>query len=174
MPRTASASVRVLGIDPALRVTGYGVVERGRDGLTLIEAGVVAPNPRSSLEVRLRVLHEGIAEVIAQTQPHWVVLEEVYANPRNPLTSIMMGHARGVLCLAGAQAGVSVRTLAHAHVKRALTGSGAARKEQVAAMVTHLLNLRAAPSPHDVSDALALALAFLNLWTGRASIPDAG
>ena len=75
----------------------------------------------------------------------------------------MIGHARGILCLASAQAGVAVHTLGHARVKRALLGSGRARKEQVNAMVTQLLNLRRLPKPHDVSDALALALAFLNV-----------
>lgn len=74
-----------------------------------------------------------------------------------------MGHARGVLCLASAQAGVTVHSLGHARVKRALVGAGSARKEQVNAMVTRLLGLRRAPEPNDVSDALALALAFLNV-----------
>ena len=78
-----------------------------------------------------------------------------------------MGHARGVLCLASAQAGVAVHTLAHAHVKRALVGSGSARKAQVNAMVTRLLRLAQPPKPYDVSDALALALAYLNLAGAR-------
>ncbi len=78
-----------------------------------------------------------------------------------------MGHARGVICLASAQAGVRGHTLGHARVKRALVGSGSARKEQVNAMVTQLLGLRVAPKPNDVSDALALALAFLNVTERR-------
>ncbi|HEX3459114.1 MAG TPA: crossover junction endodeoxyribonuclease RuvC, partial [Candidatus Baltobacteraceae bacterium] len=86
-----------------------------------------------------------------------------YTSYRNPRAALLMGHARGVLCLASAQAGVAVHTLGHARVKRALVGSGSARKEQVNAMVTRLLGLRQAPKPHDVSDALALALAFLNV-----------
>ncbi len=82
-----------------------------------------------------------------------------------------MGHARGVLCLASAQAGVAVHTLGHARVKRALVGSGSARKEQVNAMVTQLLGLAPAPKPNDVSDALALALAFLNVLASRPHAP---
>jgi crossover junction endodeoxyribonuclease RuvC len=156
--------VRILGIDPALRTTGYGVIERAATERThLIEAGVVAPRPGAPLEDRLRELHAGIADVIAQTNPDVVVIEELYTTYRNPMTAILMAHARGVLCLAGAQAGLTVHTLGHAHVKRALVGSGAARKEQVNAMVTHMLGLRVAPKPNDVSDALALALAFLNM-----------
>ncbi|HKU82305.1 MAG TPA: crossover junction endodeoxyribonuclease RuvC [Candidatus Tumulicola sp.] len=159
--------MRILGIDPALRTTGYGVVEGSRSRVRLVEAGIVAPHVRASLEARLGELHAGIAEVIYQTQPESVVIEELYTAYRNPLTAILMAHARGVLCLAAAQAGLPVHTLGHAHVKRALVGSGSARKGQVNAMVTQLLGLRAAPKPDDVSDALALALAFLNMRAVR-------
>lgn len=155
--------MRVLGIDPALRTTGYGVVERLPRGVRLVEAGVVAPHAAGTLEERLRELHAGISDVIAQTSPDVVVIEELYTTYKNPLTAILMGHARGVLCLASAQAGLTVHTLGHAYAKRALVGSGSARKEQVGRMVARLLGLRAAPKPHDVSDALALALAYANV-----------
>jgi crossover junction endodeoxyribonuclease RuvC len=155
--------VRILGIDPALRTTGYGVIESTRARVRLIEAGIVAPRNGATLEERLCELHAGIREVIEQTRPECVVIEELYASGRNLKTAVLMAHARGVLCLAAAQAGVSVHTLGHARVKRALVGSGSARKSQVNAMVTHLLALRRAPKPDDVSDALALALAFLNI-----------
>lgn len=151
---------RILGIDPGLRTTGYGVIEFASGRLRLIEAGVVAPDTRHTLEDRLRELHDGMCAVVASTRPDVMVIEELYTTYKNPLTAIMMGHARGVLCLAGAQHGVPVHTLAHSLVKRALIGSGAARKEQVNLMVTQLLGLRACVHPNDVSDALALALAF--------------
>jgi crossover junction endodeoxyribonuclease RuvC len=146
-----------------LRTTGYGAIERCNGRARLIEAGVVVPRLRGTLEERLRELHDGIAEVIAQTQPCWVVIEDLYTSYTNPRSALLMGHARGVLCLASAQAGVAVQTLGHARVKRALVGSGSARKEQINAMVVRLLGLRHAPKPNDVSDALALALAFLNV-----------
>jgi crossover junction endodeoxyribonuclease RuvC len=155
--------VRILGIDPALRVTGYGVIERRGQRVTLIEAGVVSPAPNGPLERRLAILHEGITALLAQTAPDVVVIEELYTTYKNPMTAILMGHARGVMCLASAQAGVPVQTLGHAHVKRALVGSGSASKDQVNAMVTRLLKLRVAPKPNDVSDALAIALAYLNM-----------
>jgi crossover junction endodeoxyribonuclease RuvC len=155
--------LRVLGIDPALRTTGYGVIEATSKRVRLIEAGIVAPRVSGTLEQRLRELHAGITDVIAQTAPDLVVIEELYTTYKNPSTALLMAHARGVLCLAGAQAGIAVHTLGHAHVKRALTGSGGARKEQVNSMVVRLLGLRVAPKPNDVSDALALALAFLNV-----------
>ncbi|HEY8313013.1 MAG TPA: crossover junction endodeoxyribonuclease RuvC [Candidatus Baltobacteraceae bacterium] len=164
-------SLRVLGIDPGLRVTGYGVVEQGRGSARLIEAGVVAPPSSGSLETRLRQLHAGIGDVLTATNPQWIVIEELYTTYKNPLTAIMMGHARGVLCLAGAQHGIPVRTLGHSLVKRALVGSGAARKEQVNLMITELLGLRRAPEPNDVSDALALALAFINVRDHEQRFP---
>ena len=165
--------LRVLGIDPALRVTGYGAVERIGDTIRLIEAGVIAPRTDRTLEERLAELHVGITEVLAATRPQLVVIEELYTTYKNPKTAILMGHARGVLCLASAQAGVCVHTLGHAHVKRALVGSGAARKDQINAMVTRLLQLRKAPKPNDVSDALALALAYMNIHAMPAALRQA-
>ncbi|HEY9085413.1 MAG TPA: crossover junction endodeoxyribonuclease RuvC [Candidatus Tyrphobacter sp.] len=152
--------MRILGIDPALRITGYGVIECNGERMRLVEAGVVTPKADGALAVRLRELHGAVTEIIEQTRPDFIVIEELYATYKSPATAILMGHARGVLCLASAQAGVPVHTLGHTHVKRALVGSGGARKEQVNAMVVRLLGLRVAPKPHDVSDALALALAF--------------
>lgn len=155
--------MRILGVDPALRTTGYGVIERSSRRVRLVEAGVVTPRNGGTLEQRLCELHEAIAEVIEQTRPSILVIEDLYTTYKNPRTAILMGHARGVLFLASGQAGIAVHTMGHAHVKRALVGSGAARKEQVGAMVAQLLGLRALPKPHDVSDALALALAFDNI-----------
>jgi crossover junction endodeoxyribonuclease RuvC len=146
-----------------LRTTGYGAIERQNGRIRLIEAGVVAPRADGTLEQRLCELYTGICDVIAQTEPGLVVIEELYTTYKSPRSALLMGHARGVLCLASAQAGVAVHSLGHARVKRALVGSGSARKEQVAAMVARLLGLKKAPKPHDVSDALALALAFLNV-----------
>ncbi len=154
---------RILGIDPALRVTGYGVVERRGGHVALVEAGVVAPRVDRPLEERLAELHAGLSAILSETRPDVVVIEELYTSYKNPSTAILMGHARGVLCLASAQAKVPVETLGHAHVKRALVGSGSASKEQVNAMVVRLLKLRSAPKPNDVSDALAIALAYVNL-----------
>lgn len=160
-------SLRILGIDPGLRVTGYGVIEGNGYGARLIEAGIVTPAARGTLEERLHELHGGIAAVIAATHPDVLIIEELYSTYRNLQTAILMAHARGVLCLAGAQVGVPVQTLAHSRVKRALVGSGAARKEQVGAMVSRLLGLPRRPHPSDVSDALALALAYLNVADER-------
>jgi crossover junction endodeoxyribonuclease RuvC len=155
--------VRILGIDPGLRVTGYGAIERGRDASRVIEAGVITPPIDAPLEVRLHALHGQLLAVIAATRPDIMVIEELWSSYKNPTTAVLMGHARGVLCLAACACGVEVRHLAHSLVKRALVGSGAARKEQVKRMVMQQLHLAVAPQPDDVSDALALALALANI-----------
>ncbi len=153
---------RVLGVDPGLRTTGYGIIDisptSGR--ARLIEAGVISPNPRATLEARLAELHAGMVDIVRTLRPDCMVVEELWTAYKNPSTAVLMGHARGVLCLAGGENGVAVHTLAHSLVKRALVGSGSARKEQVKKMVVQLLGLRQLPKPDDVSDALALAVAY--------------
>ncbi|MBV9233043.1 MAG: crossover junction endodeoxyribonuclease RuvC, partial [Candidatus Eremiobacteraeota bacterium] len=99
-----SPTIRILGIDPALRTTGYGAIEWCDGRVGLIEAGVIVPRTDATLERRLQELHAGIVDVIAQTAPTLLVIEELYSGYKNPRTALMMGHARGVLCLAGAQA----------------------------------------------------------------------
>jgi crossover junction endodeoxyribonuclease RuvC len=154
--------VRILGVDPGLCVTGYGAIERQRAGNSVIEAGVITPPTKAPLERRLHDLHEQMLEVIDAVRPDVMVVEALWSSYKNPTTAIVMGHARGVLCLAAYERGVEVRHLEHSLVKRALTGSGAARKEQVKRMVVQQLRLASPPHPSDVSDALALALALAN------------
>ncbi len=154
---------RILGVDPGLRITGYGVVEVVGTSFRLIEGGVLKPATTATLERRLAQLHDAMLEVVRATHPDCMVVEELWSAPKHPPTAVLMGHARGVLCLAAFSNGVRVRHLGHSHVKRALTGSGAARKEQVKRMVMLHLALASAPQPDDVSDALALALALANI-----------
>jgi len=152
--------VIVLGVDPGLRRTGYGAIRVDRGGAALIEGGVLEPNPKAPLERRLHELHVAMCDVIRSLQPDCMIVEELWSAYEHPQTAVLMGHARGVLCLAAGAHGVRVEPLAHALVKRALTGAGAARKAQVGAMVARMLGLREIPQPNDVTDALALALAF--------------
>jgi len=166
--------VRILGIDPGLRITGYGAVACDAAGTRLIEAGIITPDVGVPLERRLGQLHAELRAVIDATRPDVMVVEELWTAYKNPTTAVLMGHARGVLCLAADDAGVRVRHLAHSQVKRALTGSGAARKEQVKRMVMLLLELKTAPEPNDVSDALALALALGNVESTERRLARAG
>ncbi len=166
--------MRILGVDPGLRVTGYGVIDCATDFARIVEAGIIQPAPRAPLERRLGELHAGMCAVLSATRPNVMVVEELFTAYKNPTTAVLMGHARGVLCLAADACGVGVRHLVHSHVKRALTGSGAARKEQVKRMVMLQLALRTTPQPDDVSDALALALAFSNIDRAERNLARAG
>ncbi len=166
--------IRILGVDPGLRITGYGVIECATSGARLIEAGIITPKVSAPLERRLGELHAELCAVLAATKPDVMVIEELWTAYKNPSTAVLMGHARGVLCLAADAHGVRLRHLAHSHVKRALTGSGSARKEQVKRVVMLQLELRTTPEPDDVSDALALALALANIELTESRLAKAG
>jgi crossover junction endodeoxyribonuclease RuvC len=154
----AEPSFRILGVDPGLNITGYGVLEPTPAGLRLCEAGIVRGRSRGSLTARLVEIHAGIAEVVATLKPSVLALEELYSHYARPRTAILMGHARGVICLAGAQAGLRVVHYPSTQVKRILTGSGRAPKSQVQRAIQLELGLPALPEPPDVADALAIAL----------------
>ena len=149
---------RILGIDPGLNITGYGVVEAAGGRLRLCEAGVVRGRSRGSLAKRVAEIHEGVADVIAALKPSVMALEELYSHYGRPRTAILMGHARGVICLAGVQAGIPVVHYSATQIKRILTGSGRAPKSQVQRAIQHELGLTEVPDPPDVADALAIAL----------------
>ncbi|MEN6407805.1 MAG: crossover junction endodeoxyribonuclease RuvC [Thermoguttaceae bacterium] len=149
---------RILGIDPGLNITGYGVLEVDAGRLRLCEAGVVRGRSKGSLTRRLVEIHEGVAEVIASLHPSAMALEELYSHYERPKTAILMGHARGVICLAAAEAGISVSHYAATQIKRILTGNGRAPKSQMQRAIQRELSLSAAPEPPDVADALAVAL----------------
>jgi crossover junction endodeoxyribonuclease RuvC len=152
--------MRVLGVDPGLRTTGYGVVDAVGGTFRLIEGGVLRPKITLPLQARLAQLHAAMLEVVRATRPDCMVVEELWSAPKHPPTAVLMGHARGVIALAAGLCEVTFEELSHVTVKRALTGNGAARKDQVKAMVCVQLGLTVAPEPDDVSDALALALVF--------------
>lgn len=153
--------MRILGIDPGLQRTGYGLVEGSPGGPILIGAGVIQTDSRRSLADRLHELHAGLTGVVAEGRPEAVALEDVFAHPRFPRTAIVMGHVCGVICLAAAQAGVPVDAIPPASVKRAVVASGRAGKGQVQRMVRMLLELAEDPGTH-VADSLALALVALS------------
>jgi crossover junction endodeoxyribonuclease RuvC len=149
----------VLGIDPGLSTTGYGLVE-GSHPPRALRAGVIRtatdlPTPR-----RLSELHRGLTEVVAETMPEVIALETVFTN-RNLQTAMSVGRASGVALLVAAQADIPVFEYVPTAVKSAVTGDGSANKDQVQQMVTRLLQLDAAPRPADAADALALALCHL-------------
>jgi crossover junction endodeoxyribonuclease RuvC len=151
---------RVLGIDPGLVATGYGLLERTARGCAVVSAGVVTTTTDRTFETRLRVIYDGIRDVLLKHQTDAVVLEGLYTEYRFPRTALLMAHARGVVSLAAGECGVPVIELAPAEVKRAVAFNGAASKAQVQHAIGRLLDLAEPPHPSHVADALALA------WTG--------
>jgi crossover junction endodeoxyribonuclease RuvC len=148
----------VLGIDPGTAVTGYGVVEgQGSMPARLIECGVIRTRARDALPQRLHDIHAGIAELIERHRPDAVAIEDVFY-ARNVRTTIVLGHARGVILLAAAQAQVEISEYPPAEIKKAIVGTGNATKQQVQFMVARLLRLKTAPEPADAADGVAAAL----------------
>lgn len=152
--------MRVLGVDPGTAVTGYGVIETGNGtpGMgRLIECGVITFARRSPLPQRLHELHAGIAELIARHHPTALALENAFYH-KNVRTTLVLGHARGVVLLAAQEAGLDIAEYPPATIKKTVVGTGGAAKSQVAAMVARLLRLRQAPRPADAADGVAVAL----------------
>lgn len=160
---------RVLGVDPGLGTTGYAVMDTstGMAGPMgrLIEAGVLRPKAHESGEAdgRLAELHRGILEILDEYKPEFLAVEKVHAHAAHPRTAILMAHARGVILLAAQLRSVQVRGYAATQVKKILTGSGRAPKEQMQQAVKIQLNLTEDPEPHDLADACAVALCHLAL-----------
>jgi crossover junction endodeoxyribonuclease RuvC len=156
--RNPQSPARVLGIDPGLNITGYAVLEAHARKPRLCEAGVVRGKAGSSLAARVEQIYRGVSDVIASLHPNEMALEQLYSHYERPRTAILMGHARGVICLAGAQAGIPVVSYSATQVKKLLTGSGRAPKAQIQKAVQRELGLSTLPEPPDVADALAIAL----------------
>jgi crossover junction endodeoxyribonuclease RuvC len=148
----------VLGVDPGLAATGYAVLEAGNGRLRVRESGCARSLSRRPLEARVRAIYDELSDVLSRWRPELAVLEGLYAEYSFPRTAIMMGHVRGVICLAAGQTGARVMEVSPAEVKKALTGSGRASKEQIRRAVTRMLSLPSAPESEHVCDALALAL----------------
>lgn len=141
-------------------MTGYGVVRgEGATPPSLLECGVLRTRARAPLPTRLREIHDGISELIARHKPDCLAVEDVFY-AKNVRTTVVLGHARGVILLAGEQAGLQVHELTPTSIKKAVVGTGGATKEQVQFMLTRLLKLKSVPQPSDAADGVAAALAF--------------
>ena len=148
---------RILGVDPGLHTTGYGVIETMLGKVRLLEAGVVRSHEKT-LELRIQDIYNGINEVLKAFQPDVLALEELYSLYERPRTAILMGHARGAICLAAAQVNIPVIPYEATKIKKILTGSGRAPKDQMQRAIQLELRLKTYPEPADVADALAIAL----------------
>ena len=147
----------VLGIDPGLATTGYGLVEGDGQRLELVAYGVVRTPAKTPIARRLLQLHDELAEILRQYRPDEAAVEELFFST-NARTAIVVGEARGVVILTLAEAGLPIAEYTPLQVKQAITGYGQADKAQVQQMVSLLLNLRYVPQPDDAADALAISV----------------
>jgi crossover junction endodeoxyribonuclease RuvC len=163
--------VRILGIDPGLVVTGFGVLDKTGSRLTYVTSGCIR-TPKGELAQRLRIILDGLAEVIAAHGPAQVALEKVFVNA-NPQTTLLLGQARGTAICSVVMHGLPLAEYTALQVKQAVVGNGHADKRQVQEMVRRLLKLAGNPSP-DAADALACAICHAHGGLGLGRIPTAG
>lgn len=148
----------VLGLDPGLAITGYGIISAPKGSPELVEAGVIRIPRDRTLADRLKELHEGLQDILSSLPVSEVAIEQLYSHYERPRTAILMGHARGVLFLGAANAGLPINSYASTMVKKMLTGNGRAPKSQMQHAIQLQLGLTRPPDPPDVADALAIAL----------------
>src|SRR5688572_32176515 len=159
--------MRILGIDPGLRITGYGVIDYKPMRSKLIDGGVIRLTVKASLADRLVELETELDSLVDEHKPDICAVEQLYSHYAHPRTAILMGHARGVILLVAARRGVRVEEYAANRIKQSLTGFGHAGKGQMQRTIQSIWNLAKPPEPPDVADALAVALC-----CGRASTPS--
>ena len=147
-----------LGVDPGLNRTGYAILERGARGPLLREGGVIRSTQKKTLAERVFEIASGLREVLEQYQPQVLAIEQVFTTPRYPKTALLMAHARGAILLTAAERQVPVVHYTPTQIKRLLTGSGRASKEQIQHAVRSELRLDRLLEPYDVADAFAIAL----------------
>ena len=154
--------MKILGIDPGLNVTGYGLVEEKGSRIRLIEAGIVRTSAAKPIQDRLRKIYDSLSEVIEEYRPEAVIIEKIYSHYKHPVTAILMGHARGTICLLCGKYNIPLVSYPSTQLKKSIAGKGRATKKQVAGMVQAFLSLKKPPQPEDVTDALALAISHVN------------
>ena len=163
---------RILGIDPGLRITGFGVLDLSGRKLAYVTSGCIRTPQKGSLSERLKSILDGLAEVIAECRPEQIAIEKVFVNA-NPQSTLLLGQARGTAICAAVMHHLPVAEYTALQVKQAVVGNGHARKEQVQEMVKRLLRLAGAPSP-DAADALACAICHAHGGQGLGALPTAG
>jgi crossover junction endodeoxyribonuclease RuvC len=163
--------IRILGIDPGLRITGFGVLDKTGSRLTYVTSGCIK-TPAGDLALRLKTIFDGLTEVIADTRPDQVALEKVFVNV-NPQSTLLLGQARGTAVCAAVLHQLPVSEYTALQIKQAVVGNGHAAKEQVQDMVKRLLKLAGDPSP-DAADALACAICHAHGGQGLGKLATAG
>lgn len=162
--------MRILGVDPALRITGYGIVDKKDSFLELAGCGIIATSPRDKMQDRLAMIHADLSQVIREFSPDTMAIEKIFVHYEHTTTAFLLGQARGAIILAAAQNGLPVVEYAATQVKKAVVGRGHATKTQIQRMVVSQLGMDRPPKHLDVTDALALALT--HIYHNAASAAD--
>lgn len=158
--------MRILGVDPGLTASGYGVIEiseSSRERITLLEYGAIVPRQKDSLPDKIHKVHRNLQDIITQYAPAVMVLEKLYAHYQHPTTAFILGHVRGVICLLCAQNRIALAEHSVKRIRKALVGNGNATKQQTQRIVAHILRIDAGRMTLDASDALALALGYAHM-----------
>ena len=166
------STLRLLGIDPGLRITGFGVIDQTGSKLAYVASGCIRTDEKTPLPERLGVISRGIAEIVSTYGPAQASIEEVFLN-KNPWSTLLLGQARGAAIGALVGAGLTVAEYGTMQIKQSVVGHGRASKEQVQHMVRRLLSLSGDPSP-DAADALACAIAHAHGGQGLGALSSAG
>ncbi len=155
--------MKILGVDPGLRITGYGVISVVNKRIQLIETGIITPKSNEIIQDRIAVVFKGLEEIVNQHRPEVMVLEKLFTHYRHATTACLLGHVRGVICLLCSLKGVRLKEHSVRRIRVAITGHGAASKAQTQGMVAHVLGIAREKLTPDASDALALAIGYAQL-----------
>lgn len=155
--------MRILGIDPSLKATGYGLIDDQNRKIKLLETGTIEPKQKDLLQNRLKKIYTMLEELIRQYKPDVLVLEQLYAHYKHPITASILGHVRGVVCLLCAQKNIELAEYSAKRIRSAVVGNGNASKIQTRRVVAHRLHIEESTLPLDASDALALAIGYAQI-----------
>ena len=159
--------MRILGIDPGFKATGYGFIEIDQRSITLIETGTIEPKQKDLLQNRIHKIHTILGGLIDEHRQQVLVLEKLYAHYKHPATASKLGHVRGVICLLCAQKNIELAEYSVKRIRKSLTGNGNATKVQTKRTVADLLRIDESKLTLDASDALALALGYMRMQSLR-------
>jgi len=160
--------MRIVGIDPSLKATGYGFIDFDHQRITLIETGTIEPKQKAPTEQRIERIYSILDGLLKQHRPEIMVLEKLYAHHLHPTTASILGHVRGVICLLAAQQKIKLIEHSVKRIRKAITGNGNASKQQTQRVVAQYLKIDASQLTLDASDALALALGYCSISGNRS------
>ena len=151
--------MKIIGIDPGLACTGFGIIEAVNNNLNLIDYGTIKTDSKESLNIRLNTIYDDLKYIIKKYKPKVMSVEQIFYG-KNVKSALLLGHSRGVPLLLSAKFGLALYEFSARRIKQSLTGNGNATKEQVQFMVKNLLSLDDVPNPTDASDALAASICY--------------